>query len=174
MNVLDRDSGPGVCVFHPRRPTALRCGKCDRFICTRCMIQTPVGVRCRDCAQLRRLPQFDVGGVLLARSVLAGLAVSVIAWLLTSYTLFLRFFLSVLVGLAVGEAMSRLARRRSNRVLEVLAVADVVAGLLISTAIRFSSELHDLFLAANQDPSVFLSLVLPAVLASYVAIVKLR
>jgi hypothetical protein len=163
-----------VCVNHPKRATALRCGKCEDYICTKCMVQTPVGVRCRRCAQLRRLPQFDVDLTLLVRSALAGLLTSLVVWLVVSYLVVLRYFLSILVGAAVGEVMSRLARRRTSRALEAAAVLDVVAGLLAVEAFWQRDDLHGYVTSIGSDQSTLLALVLPAVIASFVAVVKLR
>jgi hypothetical protein len=174
VSIVGQDPTPGVCVRHPRRQTALRCGKCGDFICTKCAVQTPVGARCRSCAQLKRLPQFDVGLVLTARSTIAGFVVSVVMWLFTGYVAYLRFFLSILVGAAVGEVMSRLARRRTSRTLEALAVASVVAGLAISDLFRWRDNPHLLWTGLRDDPSFALTLLLPAAIASYVAVIKLR
>jgi hypothetical protein len=163
-----------TCVNHPKQETSVRCGKCGKPICTRCMVSTPVGMRCRDCAQLRRLPQFEVGPNLLLRAVPAGLGTSLLAWYLVSYIPFFRFFLGILVGLAVGEVMSRLARRRSNVVLEAGAVLVIVIGFFGAVA------LHDLSSAGTDirdiatNTGLQLAVLLPLVLASIVAVIKLR
>jgi hypothetical protein len=170
MNILDDSVELAHCARHPNRGTALRCGKCDTPICPRCVVQTPVGARCRECAQLRRLPQFDIPPLLLARSVLAGFAVSSLGWFFLSYIVFLRFFLGILVGAAIGETMSRLARRRDTVTLEAGAVAAVIAGLLLVETFRYP----DFWTAFTQNQSVSISLAIPAVIASFVAVVKLR
>lgn len=175
MSVAGPDvTAPEVCVNHPRRETALHCGKCGVPICTRCTVQTPVGVRCRSCARLKRLPQFDVSPLLLLRSALVGLPVSIVAWFVASYVGYLQFVLAVLVGVAVGEVMSRLARRRTSRALEVLTVVVVVAGLGVAQVVRALAELPLLVTALGQSPSFFIALLFPAVIASFVAVVKLR
>jgi hypothetical protein len=133
------------------------------------MVETPVGMRCRECAQLRRLPQFDVGPTLLARSTAAGLAASVVSWLLVTYVAFLLFFASILVGVAVSAVMSPLARRRSNRLLEVAAVLDIVAGLIIALAIRTAGEGGVVLV-----PFGLTGLLVPILIASFVAVVRLR
>jgi hypothetical protein len=133
------------------------------------MVETPVGMRCRACAQLRRLPQFDVGPALLARSTAAGLAASVVSWLLVTYVAFLLFFASILVGVAVSAVMSPLARRRSNRLLEVAAVLDIVAGLIIALAIRTAGEGGVVLV-----PFGLTGLLVPILIASFVAVVRLR
>lgn len=174
MSVIGQGEQPGRCVHHPRRETVLRCGKCGDYICPQCTVQTPVGARCRSCAQLKRLPQYDVGLLLMLRSGLAGLVTSTLVWLLISFMPFLRFFLSILVGVAVGEAVSRLARRRVSRSLEVVAVVDVVLGLLLAEGIRLQDALYLFSAAQGQDQAFLLALGLPALIASFVAVVKLR
>lgn len=137
------------------------------------MIQTPVGARCKQCAGLRRLPQYDVDAWLLLRAVGAGLLISLAAWFLLSYVVYLRFFLSILVGVAVGEGMSRLAKRRSNRLLESGAVAVVLAGLIIVESVRYGG-ISGLGHALAYSPGAQVGIVLPGIVASLVAVVKLR
>jgi hypothetical protein len=43
-----------VCYRHPGRETAVSCSNCERPICTDCMVYTPVGIKCPDCARLPR------------------------------------------------------------------------------------------------------------------------
>ena len=42
-----------ACANHPKEITYVRCARCDKPICTSCMVDTPVGKKCRDCAQNR-------------------------------------------------------------------------------------------------------------------------
>lgn len=174
MSVVGHDTDPGVCVNHPRTETSLRCGKCGDLICTRCVVQTPVGGRCRSCAQLRRLPQFEVTLLVLLRASLAGLAASVVLWTILAYVPYLRFFLSIVVGLGVGEVVSRLAKRRSNIVLQVAAVADVVLGLAASIVWRAQSDIGSLGAALSTNAQLDLTLLIPVAIASYVALIKMR
>lgn len=163
---------PQVCVNHPRRETGVRCSKCGKPICPACMIQTPVGMRCRPCAGLRKLPQYQVGPLLLGRSAVAGLVTSVLVWIMIGVVPYLRFFLAILVGFAVGEVMSRAARRRGNHVLEAMAVVDIIIGAVAAQAAY--GRLDVLSQVVTAQPSVALSLLLPVLIAGFVAIVKLR
>jgi membrane associated rhomboid family serine protease len=48
-------SSPGTettltCYRHPRVETAVRCASCERPICTDCMVFSPVGIKCPECA----------------------------------------------------------------------------------------------------------------------------
>lgn len=40
------------CYKHPKAPTNLSCGRCERPICTKCAVIGANGVRCRECAKL--------------------------------------------------------------------------------------------------------------------------
>ena len=162
------------CSYHPNVLTRLRCSKCGNPICPQCMVTTPVGMRCRECAQIRRLPQFDVSPVLLLRSGGAGLLTSCVVWSLVSLVPYLRFFLSIFVGLAVGEVMSRLSRRRDNRWLEVTAVACIVLGFAVSQALLLQGDIGFLVATFASIPGYAVSALIPIVIAAYVAIVKLR
>src|SRR5690606_37206831 len=42
-----------TCYRHPSRETGVSCSSCGRPICTDCMIATPVGMRCPECAAQR-------------------------------------------------------------------------------------------------------------------------
>lgn len=44
-----KDAKP--CYKHPKELTVLSCGRCDRPICTRCVVLGPAGPRCKDCAR---------------------------------------------------------------------------------------------------------------------------
>ncbi len=158
-----------ACFNHPRRETMVHCGKCDRPICVKCMVQTPVGMRCRDCAQLKRLPQFDVGLPLLARASAGGLAAATVSWLLITYVSYLSFFAAIVVGFAAAAAMSPLAKRRTSRPLEVAAVSVVICGYIIARYARFA-----LLGGVPFERLDTVGVILPLALASFIAVVRLR
>src|SRR4051812_29763780 len=59
------------CSRHPRRATGLRCGRCSVPICYQCLMQPPVGGRCRACARLRRPAPYVLSTRLVIRTVAA-------------------------------------------------------------------------------------------------------
>src|SRR6478672_1827075 len=71
------DLGPWRCATDPSVETFLRCGRCEKPICPRCMIQTPVGARCRQCAQLRKLPMFELRPLDYLKAIGAALGASI-------------------------------------------------------------------------------------------------
>src|SRR5581483_11032906 len=78
------------CVNHPSVATVVHCSRCEKPICPKCMISTPVGMRCRDCAQLRRPPMYEVSGRYLWQAI--GVAVGLV--------LVGGFVFNLLIGLA--------------------------------------------------------------------------
>src|SRR5438105_12116167 len=102
------------CARHPNVSTVLRCGRCETPICPRCLVQTPVGARCPNCANVRRLPTVDVAPVFLARglgaAMLSGLVVGAIWGYLigatTGFAGFFMIFIAMGIGWAIGESIS--------------------------------------------------------------------
>ncbi|HJX61550.1 MAG TPA: hypothetical protein VJ578_03170 [Dehalococcoidia bacterium] len=127
------------CATHPNVETGLACGRCDRPICPRCLVQTPVGARCRQCAGVTRLPTFQLSPVFTARALGAslvggGVVGAVWGWLLP-YSLgvygYFVFFLALGIGYAVGEMVSLATNRKRGPALQGIAVAGVVEAYLI-------------------------------------------
>ncbi len=118
---------PLRCSNHPDTETHLRCSRCGKPICVRCVIQTPVGGRCRECAALKKPPLFQVGPQRFAKAAGYGLVVAVVGGFIWAQlgsigSMFgLSSLLLVLLGYAVGEAVSRGADRRISRGLVLLA-----------------------------------------------------
>ena len=110
---MEYQEAVNYCDTHPNVETGLACGRCERFICPRCMIQTPVGSRCGDCAQVRKSPVFDVTAkqYVIASAAAVGLGgVLGVAWAVLLNEIggifFLPGLLAAAVGYLVGEAVS--------------------------------------------------------------------
>jgi len=63
------------CAKHPNELTSLSCGRCERAICTKCLVHAPVGIRCRDCAPAQPLHARRgigvIGGVIIVIVLIA-------------------------------------------------------------------------------------------------------
>ena len=169
----DQAQAASYCVFHPEVETGLSCSRCDRPICVRCMVQAPVGIRCRDCANVQRLPTFDVGPSFYVRASLVGGAVAVVsgfAWGLLVH-LFpsapMAGFLALAVGYAVGESISVATNRKRGNGLMMLAGSYVVLSLL-SASIIDSSIFGLLFRSYSFIPLLML------LLGGYIAVRRVR
>ena len=145
------------CATHPDVETALRCSKCEKPICPRCLVQTPVGARCRECAQLRRLPTFNLSPALFLRAVGVGVVAAVVAgvvWGSLPFFGFLSLFVAAGAGFLIGEAVSRGANRRRSLYLKVVAVLCVVLAYAVA-------EIGGL-LVASGSPALIVPLLLRA------------
>ena len=77
---MEYQEAVNYCATHPNVETGLACGRCERFICPRCMIQTPVGSRCGDCARVRKSPVFDVTTKQYLMASVAAVGLGVPCW----------------------------------------------------------------------------------------------
>ena len=132
-------SETNYCPKHPKVATNLRCSKCERLICPSCLVHTPVGVRCEQCANVRSLPTFDVGGAVLARGIGASLAIGIAGGVVFAILAgpviyrvpYLSFAALIGLGYLIGEGTSAAANRRRGRTLQYV----VAGGLLVAYGI---------------------------------------
>jgi hypothetical protein len=125
------------CATHPDVETNLRCGKCGKPICPRCMVQTPVGARCLDCAKLYKLPTFRVtpkyyliaAGTALGMAIACGLIWGTILSLVRIG--YLNFLLAPGVGYAIGEVVGLSVNRKRGTGLAIVAGTGVVISYVI-------------------------------------------
>ncbi len=119
------------CAAHPNVETALRCGKCETPICPRCMVQTPVGARCRACANVRRPVVYTTPPLLVLRAVAAGLTVAIVVGAAVGYLIsggpsifgFFVIFPAAGYGWLAARVVSRAAKNRRGPALQGIAVA---------------------------------------------------
>ena len=161
------------CATHPDTETELACGKCEKPICPKCLYHTPVGVRCRECANLKRLPQYNISAAFLARGFGAALVSGAVLgsiWGLVipfSFSFFLGLLVGVGLGYGVGEAVSIATNRKAGVPLQALAVGGVIIAYLVRSAILASSfrniELIDI---VTDDIFGYIVVVLGAIMAA--------
>ena len=125
------------CATHPEVETNLRCGKCGKLICPRCMVQTPVGARCRDCARLYKLPTYRVSAGYYLRAIGTALGMAIVCGIVWGLVrIFVPFFLlNILiaagVGYAIGEVVSlSVNRKRGNGLAAVAGIAVLISYLV--------------------------------------------
>ena len=126
------------CAAHPDVETNLRCGKCGKPICPRCLVQTPVGARCPDCAKLYKLPTFRVSakyylrgtGTALGMAIVCGLVWAVINGFVPFF--YLNLILAAGAGYAIGGVVSLSVNRKRSRGLATIAGVAVVISYLIN------------------------------------------
>lgn len=129
------------CKRHPKIETALSCGKCGDPICPRCMVQTPVGMRCPTCAGLSRLPTYRVSYLHYLRAIGAGLGTAVVCGLVWGLIqdfvpfFYLSFIIAGGVGYAIGEVVGLSVNRKRGTGLAVIGGLAVVLSYLVASSL---------------------------------------
>jgi hypothetical protein len=133
------DTGEMRCARHPKVETRLACGRCETPICPKCMVMTDVGARCPDCAPARKLPQFELGPILILRAIAASLAAGAVlgaAWGYLLYDIgFFMIFVGIGIGYGVAEPVSWATNRRSGTSVQIIAVIGVFLAYFVRNAI---------------------------------------
>ena len=123
---------------HPDIETSLKCSKCGKPICPKCMVQTPVGARCQDCARISQLPTYHVPTQYYLRAVGAALVMAIVSgaiWGAIEMAIHIFSFnllLAPAAGYAIGEITSLAVNRKRSRCLAVVAGLAVVVSYLVT------------------------------------------
>ena len=127
------------CHWHPGVEGPLYCSRCLKHVCTECMVQAPVGIRCRECGKAVRMPTYDVRPTYYARAISVAVTTAIaggLLWALFIYIFgaipFLPSFAAIGVGYGVGELISRSVNRKRSTGLTWIAAGAVVVAFLIS------------------------------------------
>lgn len=112
------DTAEITCARHPDTPTRLFCSECGTPVCPQCLVSTPVGQKCPECAKQRKAavrrgkPQQYVKGL----SAGFGAAVLAAVVLANVYGSGIRFFLAIITGfVGYGIAKAVLWGSENNR-----------------------------------------------------------
>ena len=159
------------CAFHPDVETNLSCGKCGQPICPKCLVETPVGARCPDCAKVTKLPTYRLGtkhylvaaGTALGMALATGLVWGILRALLPY--IFVNVILGGGVGFAIGEVVSRAVNRKRGNWLAVIGGLAIPASYLAS--IPFNIMFH-------YDASFHYLDILAVAIGIFVAVIRLR
>jgi hypothetical protein len=123
------------CYLHPKRPTTLRCNRCERPICAEDAVLTPTGYRCPECIRSQQ-KVFDTAlwYDYLTAFFSAALGSAIASWLVVLISGFF-FGIGVLLlapgaGAVIGNLVLRVIGRRRSRPLFTTAAAGMVAGAL--------------------------------------------
>ncbi len=133
------------CARHPKKETGIRCGRCDDPICPDCLVHSPVGMRCPNCARVNRVPTYDVTTPFLIRGIAAGVATALVlgaVFFVAAPLLFRLVFVGVpilntilpylyiviisAVGFAIGEAVSLATNRKRGTKLKLVSAASML------------------------------------------------
>lgn len=121
------------CTNHPETETLLRCNKCGRPMCMKCVQRTPVGYRCKECLGQQRAGYYTATTLdYIIASIIAtvlgaigGFGMSLIGfWLIA-------IFVGPIAGGIVSEAIRRVISKRRGRYLAPVSCVAFVIGALV-------------------------------------------
>lgn len=130
--------GVVACPRDPSVETALRCSRCETPICPKCLIQTPVGARCRDCARMSKSPVYTVDSTTMVRAGVAAVVGGIVMGLIWGLVLlpFSVGFFSIFVGAGLGYAFTRMMEFATGRKRGPVIVAFAIFGIGIAWAMQ--------------------------------------
>ncbi len=131
------DTGVGFCHRHPQTETGLRCNRCNKFICPKCAVRTPVGFRCPDCIRQQEDKYYTGGNKdYIIAAVIAVPFSLIVAGLFTTilgsfgfFALIIGFFVAPAATGAIAEAVRWGVQRRRSRYLRHVVVGSFLLGV---------------------------------------------
>lgn len=118
-----------TCPRHPKVETNLRCASCGTLICPKCLVQTPVGMKCRACGT-QKGKVFTLSPLNVFCGSAAGLVLGIVAGLGVDFLGWFTIFVAVAYGSFAGEMIIRAAGRKRGSRMEVLAGVALAVGAI--------------------------------------------
>ncbi|MBN2847700.1 MAG: hypothetical protein JXP72_04520 [Coriobacteriia bacterium] len=120
------------CTFHRGVETSVRCVECDRPICPKDFVPTPVGYKCPDCARPLPSARRTVKPRQLVLATLAALGVGVVGMLVVGLLGYRSWLLAIAVGLLTAEVTRRTSGGHRSTPVAVVAAVGVGTGALVT------------------------------------------
>ena len=142
------------CAFHPNVETSVRCVECDRPICPKDFVTTPVGYKCKECA--RQLPSARrvVKPRQLALAALASAGAGIGGAFLIAITGLGFWLVTILLGMLTGEAARRASGGHRSAAIAAVAGAGVLLGTFLAglglAAMAISTVAAVLYVTSNR------------------------
>jgi hypothetical protein len=135
-----------TCSNHPNRRTNLRCNKCGKPVCSKCVRPTPVGYRCKECIREHEGSFFNATWLEYLIAAAVAFPLGLISGFIAGYLSWLVIFFAAFAGSLIGRIVFQAVRRRRGRWMPHLVASAVIVGGLIPA---FSSILALFFGGAS-------------------------
>lgn len=162
------------CARHPKEETALTCASCGTPICPRCMVATPVGMKCPDCGRNRKSALYQARPERLLLAAIVSLVAGALTALIGEVGFFV-IFVSIPYGYFAGSMILKASGMKRGLKIEIIAGAGMVVGALalkLLPALLFGDALArtgysamTFGLVSLLDPFFWLALVIATVCA---------
>lgn len=122
------------CANHPNTLTHLRCNKCGKPVCARCVRPTPVGYRCKECIREHEDTFFTATVVHYLIAAIIAFPLGIISGFIAVRLSFFVIFFAAFAGSIIARIVHRLIGRRRGRWMPLLVASAVVFGGLLPAA----------------------------------------
>ena len=96
------------CANHPNTKTNLRCNKCGKPVCTKCIKPTPVGYRCKDCIREHQDVFFTATMVHYLIAAVVAFPLAILSGLIAGRVGFLVIFVAAFAGSVIARIVTGL------------------------------------------------------------------
>src|SRR5512140_3803245 len=96
---------PVYCVNHPNTETLLRCYRCGKPVCVKCVTRTPVGLICKQCLNNQQSGYYTATPIDYVLTVIVGIVLAFVGAFIARLLGGLWFF-AIFYGPAAGTAMA--------------------------------------------------------------------
>jgi hypothetical protein len=145
------------CTYHPNVSTRLRCSRCEKPICPRCMVATPIGYRCPDCARGPKPAIYQASPTGIVRGAAVGAAVAVTIGVLWGLFPNWEFYWCLILGFGISESISWATKyKRGSELMTIAMVCVFISIALARVVIAWDSPFltMDMLLNNTTDPGV--------------------
>ena len=125
------------CYRHPDRETWIRCGRCDKPICTKCGLMGPVGMRCRDCGRLRNDPLTSFTPLQLVLGVGTAVGAGVVGGFIGLQIGIWAIFIGPFAGGLIGETVMRVTGYKRGPVMQSVVIGGILIGAVIALLVHY-------------------------------------
>ena len=138
----------------------MSCATCERPICTDCMVYTPVGIKCPECARMPRSALVRLKPDRAARAIAAaffgGLAMGLGILILQGFGLFFALILGWLIGIGMGELVLWASGRFRGPATGYIAIGGVLWAYLFPYSLYYGADVGDVATSLSRAPFVVL------------------
>lgn len=129
------------CANHPTVETSLRCNRCNKPICSKCAIKSPVGYRCPECVKTQQ-KIFDTANwydyilAFIVAAIASGIASVVVSLVSGIFFGLLVLLIAPFAGQVIARVIQFFIKNRRSRNLFYTACAGVIVGavpMILST-----------------------------------------
>jgi hypothetical protein len=144
------------CVNHPQTETYLKCNKCGKPVCIKCVERTPVGYRCKECLGIQRQGYYNATAFDYVLASIVAVVLSAVCGFVMGFVgrlgliaILLAIFAGPMGGGIVAEGIRTAIQRHRGRYLWAIACGAILIGGLVGLVAPVSVPLLVTVLTGN-------------------------